>query len=338
MNSPARSDRIRALGDKYIDCLRRLLLEIDNVVFADFPNHSNVGDSLIWLGELVALQRLNKPILQTFSYVDYDVHRIRRLVGRRTAILIHGGGNFGTLWPAHHTLRLKLLGDFPGTKLIQLPQSIFFDNTHDIEHTRQALSMHGDCVVLVRDNSSHEFASNILRCSCMLVPDSAFLYYPARARQAEVRVVALRRTDKESGALHPRPMENSANQYAGDEIPTLDWVAEPFDEHLLLRSGARAAITLNSWPAIGQRLKFVLWNLHASRAALRGEAILARGQTVVTDRLHAMLLAHLLGRKVVYVDNSYGKLSNLVSTWLTGECSLVRAESWDQALAIAREL
>ncbi len=48
----------------------------------------------------------------------------------------------------------------------------------------------------------------------------------------------------------------------------------------------------------------------------RGLSLLSRGRTVVTDRLHAHILATLLGILSNFVaDNSYGKISEFAATW-----------------------
>jgi pyruvyl transferase EpsO len=41
-------------------------------------------------------------------------------------------------------------------------------------------------------------------------------------------------------------------------------------------------------------------------------------ERVETDRMHAMLLALMLGQEVTAFDNSYGKLSAYADTWLSG--------------------
>ena len=51
------------------------------------------------------------------------------------------------------------------------------------------------------------------------------------------------------------------------------------------------------------------------RAVDAAFALLARGECVVTDRLHGHLLATLLGRPSVVCDNSFGKVRSFYETW-----------------------
>jgi hypothetical protein len=60
------------LAARYRDTLARHLGDCDDVVLLDFPNHANVGDSLIWLGEIAALRQLGKTVRHVCSIWDYD--------------------------------------------------------------------------------------------------------------------------------------------------------------------------------------------------------------------------------------------------------------------------
>ena len=46
-------------------------------------------------------------------------------------------------------------------------------------------------------------------------------------------------------------------------------------------------------------------------------------KTIYTTRLHAAILGVLLGKKVVFMDNSYGKNRGFYETWLK-DCDAVK--------------
>jgi pyruvyl transferase EpsO len=70
----------------------------------------------------------------------------------------------------------------------------------------------------------------------------------------------------------------------------------------------------------------------------RGLDLVARGEVLVTDRLHGMLLALHAGRKVVAVDNSNRKLSAYHATWLAGTDAPVQlADNLATGIAMARD-
>lgn len=73
-----------------------------------------------------------------------------------------------------------------------------------------------------------------------------------------------------------------------------------------------------------------------------GNTLLSRGRVVITDRLHASIMATLIDRPVVYIDNSYKKLTRIRRGLekVVPECSDVvlnahYAESLTQAVKIA---
>ena len=59
------------------------------------------------------------------------------------------------------------------------------------------------------------------------------------------------------------------------------------------------------------------WNFVADVLIERAIELLAAHGKVVTNRLHAVISAALIGRHVVAYDNSYGKVSAYVSCWLS---------------------
>ena len=54
----------------------------------------------------------------------------------RKYIFIHGGGNFGDLWPEHQQFREMILQRYPDRPVIQLPQSIHFQDKANIAKVR----------------------------------------------------------------------------------------------------------------------------------------------------------------------------------------------------------
>ena len=59
---------------------------------------------------------------------------------------------------------------------------------------------------------------------------------------------------------------------------------------------------------------------------------------MVTDRLHAALLALLMGRTVIALDNFYGKIRRYLAAWFPGMPGLYFAEDFDSARRLAQEI
>ena len=69
----------------------------------------------------------------------------------------------------------------------------------------------------------------------------------------------------------------------------------------------------------------------------RGVRLLSPGETIVTDRLHAMLLALQMGRRVIAIDNANGKLTSYARTWFAdGRAPVVFAEDLAHAAELLR--
>jgi pyruvyl transferase EpsO len=70
----------------------------------------------------------------------------------------------------------------------------------------------------------------------------------------------------------------------------------------------------------------------------RGFDILGSGSVLITDRLHGHIMALLLGRPHVILNNSYGKVFDLYRTWTQGIGSAIVAETPSEALRMARRM
>jgi exopolysaccharide biosynthesis predicted pyruvyltransferase EpsI len=309
---------------------RALAPELDGVrsfALVDFPDHSNVGDSAIYLGELGWLRQRGLSPAYVCSTQSYSAAALYQAVPEGP-ILIHGGGNFGDIWPQHQALREAVIRDFRGRRIVQLPQTIHFDDNASVDHVAARIAAHGDVLLLVRDRSSYEMARSAFACEVRLCPDLALtLGSIRRPAKAWHDLLLLLRTDKET-AKH-------------ESIPALppgavacDWLDEPENFRKRRRrwsvcrtafSAPRQAFDLNY-----QRAE--LYRGLAAHRVARGLRVLASGRTVISDRLHAHILCLLLGIPHIVFDNNYGKLGSFIDTW-TAECDLAgRADGLVEAL------
>jgi len=302
-------------------CLQPILPITGPYALVDVPNHANVGDSAIYLGELAWLRAAGVPEPDYVSDVfSHDDDRLRARVPHGT-ILIHGGGNVGDLWRRHQALREQVIERFPHHRIIQLPQTIHFENPAALERAATLFSSHGNFTLLVRDGRSLELARDALKCPARSCPDAAFGLGPlVPGGPATAEVVALARTDKEMPGGGPPT-----------GIPVFDWLED--DRTPLLRL-ERTLRSLGTGLWLRQRLRVAV----AEQRVRRGCAALGRGRVVMTDRLHGHILCLLMGIPHVAVDNNYGKLRSFVEAW-TAEAPGVRfCESWSEAGDALRSL
>lgn len=88
--------------------------------------------------------------------------------------------------------------DFPDRAIVQLPQSIKFNDEEWIGRTVASIQKHGIFHLMVRDLRSQVFARERLGVDAQLVPDSAFeMEALVRPIQADHDYMALMGTDLE---------------------------------------------------------------------------------------------------------------------------------------------
>ena len=294
------------------------------VALLDFPNHANVGDSAIWLGEIAALKAIGARIVAVSDGgASFDPDRLERLMPEGI-ILLHGGGNLGDLWPHRQRFRESVIERFGRRRIIQLPQTIHFASPANVDGARRIFDAHPDLTLLVRDEGSLEIAQSRFRARSILSPDAAF-FLGRLARPLAIKpIVWLARTDAES----------RGHEASSDPVTPTDWLRDP----LTVRETNRA-VTLG--PRIFGRARFSLeraYNWLAIRRLERGRRTLGAGQAVVTDRLHGHILALLMGIPHVLIENSYGKIGSYNETWTSRSPLTFWSDNPKDALALARSL
>jgi exopolysaccharide biosynthesis predicted pyruvyltransferase EpsI len=295
----------------------------------DFPDHSNVGDSAIWLGEIELLTEITGRRPDYVCTIDgFDVEALRASLPEGV-IFIHGGGNFGDLWKGHQDFRLRILELLPDRQIVQLPQSIHFLQEAAIRETVEAIESHGDFHLLVRDQQSLKFSQDRLNCTTRLVPDAAFGLGPLRASREPIwNVLCLFREDSErSGADYGELVSKL-------DAKVLDWLDEPKMpwKQIKRRAIAKSLLKGDFSPS---HMKTLAYNLQAERRMERGVALLSSGRLVITDRLHAHIICTLMSKRHIALDNTYGKVSGYYRQWLQDFETPTLAYSVDEALAEA---
>ncbi len=281
----------------------------------DFPDHPNVGDSAIWLGELAFFQLFGRSPFYVCGVQNPDWNRLANLPG--SPIFIHGGGNFGDIWPICHNFRIEVMRRFPGRLIVQLPQSIHFDHEAAIASTRDAIREHGNFILLVRDRESLEFGRRHFECRVELCPDMAFCLGPQKRRAAPIwDELRLLRTDKEGVLSRPPDGLQTGIPEAGVTKPTImtsDWLDEPGTLRRRMRLQTYLAHRWKPKNNLEQEYFLAL----AKHRTERGLRMLSRARHVTTDRLHAHILCTLLGIRHTVLDNSYGKIRRFMGTFGT---------------------
>ena len=306
-------------GDK-IDQLRKRIYEVlgpninRDYWLLEVPFYSNIGDTLIWQGEMDFLKGVNarcKGIhsLETFRFPKLD---------KGDLILFQGGGNFGDLWPRHHDFKMKVVEAYPNNEFIFLPQAIYFENPENMRQCASFLS--GKRVTIcARDKVSQMTLEKHFNNEVLLVPDMAFcinmVMWRASMVAATSRRLLLKREDKE---LLASDVLNELEASGGIDIA--DWITFRGD-NVCERNFNRLRRLVNRRPLRKTWVSPValgLYMRHVYRPFLIRSGIkqLSKYEEICTTRLHAGILGMLLDKHVKFLDNSYGKNKNFYATWL----------------------
>ena len=332
-SNPSRS-LIETLGQRLAKSVGAVVSRSGPVALLDFPNHNNIGDTAIWLGERTLLHTLGLEVAATADESSYSPTRIRRALGPDGTILLHGGGSFGDLWPARQAFRERVVREFPDHVVVQLPQTVSIGTPGALARMRSLVRAHGGVTLLVRDQASAEVCRNELGQDADVVPDAAFALGPlTRIGAPRTPILCLARSDHES---------DGPNVPSTSQMQVVDWFDSGESSPLRHRVSLRIRREVGRTVASGAYANTVLgpgweasFELLARRRLARGLQLLSQGEVLVTDRLHGHVLALLLGIPHVVVDTRRGKVGNFVDAFTTSSGIVHRASTFADARRVA---
>lgn len=293
------NEKLAELQNIFTDAVAPFLEGHDFFDFFDFPDYPNVGDSLIYLGsrnffQLQGLEQRNTSSLSSPSYESSECK----------LAIFQGGGNLGGLYPHFDEYRLMTIDQLARDALILvMPQTIpFVDERILSEYSIRAQER--NIQFFARDfETLRTFQSFGLNAK--LAPDAAHMLGLMASPEPTQDFQVLQRTDAE--ALEKR-----------SERSSVDWLLEPRTDRFLsaMRSLGRYSERLGRMMSLGVEG----FDKLAQKRLDRGVKLLSVGETIITDRLHAMLLGLQIRRKVIAVDNNNKKLSRYIGTWGLDRC------------------
>jgi len=328
---PANPDHalIESLNARIDEALEGLIPRDRPWALLDFPHAPNVGDSLIWLGEVAWFERHGyRPPCYTCSNYTFSPEVLRRRIGDGT-IVLSGGGNFGDLYPPHQEMRNAVLDAFPDRPIVQLPQTIHFESDEAQRHAAAHVAAHGQVTILARDEDSLETA-RAFGAAPRLCPDMAFVLGempwspPARGG-----TLWMHRQDKECATDLDAEAPEGVRMIEWLE----DWKTPTLAFYLLLARQLRYRPGLRP---LFQPMLSATYAAVAGQRVQRGVRIIGGGRFVITDRLHGHILAILMGIPHAVLDNAYGKVARFHRCWTSGSRLAEWCDSEQQALARAR--
>ena len=287
--------------------LNEILIAIpptSRVFLVDYPLHSNIGDLLIHRGTEKFFLDNNISVAARYTWHDYQ--NLQGLC-QTDIIVIHGGGNFGDLYPEHRLLMERVVREYPDNRIVVLPQSVYFRNPTTLANTCDQLSRHPSLTIYVRDQQSLTLLTDNHLQRIVLMPDLAHYLFDTieGCKEAFQKTNLIFRNDVEATSLSTPTNHDQVLDW-WDGISCLNRILIHFFFGMARRHKSRfLTLTVQN-----------LWFRTRDRLINDGIRLICRAECTHTDRLHVVLLALLLDRPVIVHDNSYGKLSSYYSAWL----------------------
>ena len=295
---------------------QQLLPLIDNdFVLLDYPCHENIGDTLIWDGEIHFLRQTKHKCLFQSSFQTF----FGQSISRKTIVCIHGGGNFGDLWGKIHSFQKKIIDFFPNNKVIILPQTVWYESQENIKADEVFFSMHPNVTMCARDNVSFKFMQeHFPKNKVLLVPDMAFFidfdkFEKINTAKTE-RTLYAKRVDKEL-------KNDSWPSFIPPNTEVHDWPT--FERNVPKYAFADHIVGWFNFWANKKGVKPVnhlidLIRTHFYRPQYIKDCVkfINPYDTIYSTRLHIAIASAMMGKKVYLMDNSYGKNFSFYDTWL----------------------
>jgi pyruvyl transferase EpsO len=354
-----------SIADSFPQLLKQALAPLgrpQQCALLNYPNHVNIGDHLIWVGTVDYLQKVNQTrIAYTADLDSYSARSLNLALSPADPILLHGGGSLGDLWPDRQQFHERIVADYPDRPIFILPQSMHFRDPARARHASDIFNAHGGLTLFIRDRRSYAEATGLFtNCRVHLAMDMSFQLAGWLGPTKSTATTAPLASDTRDTTLLLARRDHEALPSAGmqglDGIKQ-DWVSYErkwrWGHHALPLSR-----TLAGWYREGWQRRFLHQGEYRLRTAwlddLRvnpdtsalvagpgcefslgliwdGCQQLRAHRALVTDRLHAHLLAVMLGIPSILRPNSYDKNKSFHETWL-GDISWCRFVEGDPAV------
>ncbi len=284
---------------------------IDNdYIFIDLPYYKNIGDILIWNGTEAFLKEIKKKCLYRASFYTFDY----RQLSSSAIIIMQGGGNWGDLWHEHNDFRKEIIKRYPQNKIIILPQTIYYEDDNNLKNDFECFSHHEKLIVCARDKYSYDIINKNLNTQVLLLPDMAFFLDITIKRKITGRSLFFKRNDKELNT-------NISYNIVPKNAEVSDWPT--YEKKVFIdKCLARLQYWIShfypqfSFSKCHRFENFIYFHILRFVYQNAGIKLLCNYDIIFSTRLHAAILGVLLGKEVVFFDNSYGKNSNFYHSWL----------------------
>lgn len=274
------------------------------------PEYGNLGDHLIAFAELQFLRQVyghDNVVEVTENNIRYDFSRVYKCIGLKNKIFLQGGGNISDIWVDQENLRKKIIKKFPHNEIVVMPQTVYISNPKNIE---KILGKYGaNVTICAREKKTFDLICNSGKKEVLLCPDMALYlweycqkYRDVQKRKRNGVGVCIRNDVEASLDMNKKEIE-TASRAIGCEVEMFSTVKDDF------------ILSFNRKCEIDNMLDYI-----------------SAKKIIITDRLHAMLMAYLVGTPCVAFANSNGKVEGCYK-WIANAENIYFTDSLNDGMA-----
>ena len=272
-------------------------------------DHQNVGDTLIMKGEFDFLSTIKNVRCKEYTTM-WSFGNRHPTISKDDLLIMRGSGSFGDIWPTAPNFWKFVMKNYPENPILFMPQTIHFDDESKLVEMADLINRHKKTTLCVRDKESLDIAQKFFNCDSYLVPDMAFYMngkFPSIPHNSNpCRALLVKREDKErkSSIL----IENILKE---KNIVVSDWPT--FNKHDVIKKIKQNLFDHKFYGLYDTFIK----HIYCAYIIKQGVNFLKPFSKVYATRMHAGILALMMGKETVFIDNNYGKLRKIYETWLS---------------------
>lgn len=274
-------------------------------------DHQNVGDTLIMKGEFDFLSTIKNARCKEYTTM-WSFENRHPSIPEDDLLIMRGSGSFGDIWPTAPLFWKFVMKNYPENPILFMPQTIHFNDERKLVEMVDLINKHKNITLCVRDKESFDIAQKSFNCNSYLVPDMAFYMkgkFPSGPHESNPsRSLLVKREDKER-----KPNILIENLLKENGIIVSDWPT--FNTHDVIKKIKKILFDRKFYRLYDTFIK----HIYCTYIIKHGINFLEPFSKVYATRMHAGILALMMGKEAVFIDNSYGKLRKVYETWLSDE-------------------
>ena len=271
------------------------------------PIHGNLGDHLIAEQEkkflndyfkdytlfeiIMPLYHTCKQILKNFVY-KYDI------------IIVSGGGWMGNLWIDNENVIRDIVNNYPDNKVVIFPQTAYYtddkEGQNELKKTINLLKKHNNLTIFLRVKKSYELMKHqLINVNCHID------YYPDMALYTNFLL--------EEKSINNKKFSNNILVCLRNDIE------KAIDKQYVMKYLKDSKFNIEEFTTVKPYRIYSKNRVHELNQICEK---MKKARFIITDRLHAMILAVLNGVPCLAIDNKTGKVSG-VYDWLKNNSMVV---------------